>query len=322
MILRGDDQSKNAQPLLLLLSWGFSLGLWRQFTSHGRSLEFRLRLGLVLAKNHGNGIHGLDAMHLHKVPPLGNVVDVSVPVLGSLESLVLLVHEDDVLPLGEEVSGLLPQVRYRRHEILEGGVVGVVHEEGVHSHGQQRALRGQKTSVNNTHGNSPREPYHGDKGMQQSAVPEPMCPRSLGRHKPRVTLLVLGSNLLLGQRRAVVLRHRVSLEPGSMRGRIELGRLLQHNGLVGRYEADVDVLREGDPDATPERPLQRQQEARDDCSRHHCDGLPMMQKRGRSVVVISCSKKAMKEKKKTTTKTAAKKLWHFFFSGSPAMKLL
>lgn len=57
-----------------------------------------------------------------------------------------------------------------------------------------------------------------------------------------------------------------------MRRRVEFGRLLQHDGLVGRHEADVDVLREGDPDASPERPLQRQQEARDDGPRHHCGG--------------------------------------------------
>lgn len=149
-----DDQSKKAQPLLLLLSWGFSLGLWRQFTPHGSSLEFPLRLCLVLAENHGHGIDGLDAVHLHKVPPLSNVVNVSVPVLGSLASLVLFMHEDDVLPLGEEVGGLLPQVRYRGHEILEGRVVGVVHEEGVHSHGQQRALRGQENVSQRPHGNT------------------------------------------------------------------------------------------------------------------------------------------------------------------------
>lgn len=112
--------------------------------THGSSLELLLRLGLVLSENHCHRIHGFDAVHLHKVPPLGNVVDVLVPVFDSLESLVLLVHEDDVLPLGEEVSGLLPQVRNRGHEILEGRVVGVVHEEGVHPHSQQRALRGQQ----------------------------------------------------------------------------------------------------------------------------------------------------------------------------------
>lgn len=156
-------------------------------------------------------------------------------------------------------------------------------------------------------------PYHGDERMQQPAVPEPVCPRSLRRHKPGITRLVLGSNLLLGQRRAVVLRHRVPLEPGSMRGRVELGRLLQHDGLVGRDEADVDVLREGDSDASPERPLQRQQEARDDGSRHHCDGSAGDAEERK----ICCSniliKKRLREKN-NSNKNSRQKL---FFLGQP-----
>lgn len=136
-----DASSKDAQPLLLLLSGGFSsLGLGRQLASHGGGLELLLRLLLVLSKHHLHGVLGLDAVHLHKVPALRDVVEVSGPVLGGLEGLVLLVHEDDVFPLGEEVSRLVPQVRYRRHEVLEGRVVGVVHEEGVHSHGEKSAL--------------------------------------------------------------------------------------------------------------------------------------------------------------------------------------
>lgn len=107
--------------------------------------------------------------------------------------------------------------------------------------------------------------------MQQPAVPEPVRPRPLGRHHARVVPLVLGRNLVLGQGRAIVLGDGIALEPRPVRRRVELGRLLQHDGLLGRDEADVDVLREGDLDASPERPLQRQQEARDDCSRHHCE---------------------------------------------------
>lgn len=119
----------------------------------------------------------------------------------------------------------------------------------------------------------PCEPYHGDEGMQQPAVPEPMRPGALRRHKPGVVSLVLGSNLILGQGRAIVLWDGIPLEPRPVRGRVELGRLLQHDGLLGGYEADVNVLREGNLDASPKRPLQRQQEARDDGPCHHCDGL-------------------------------------------------
>jgi hypothetical protein len=64
-------------------------------------------------------------------------------------------------------------------------------------------------------------------------------------------------------------------------GRIELERLLKNDGLVGAAagalgavgsKADVDVVRERDADAAPERALERQQEARDDGPRRHFEG--------------------------------------------------
>jgi len=80
-------------------------------------------------------------VRLHVVLALGDVVEVAGAVLAGLEGLVLFMHGDDVLPLGEEVGGLSPEVRDGRHKVLKGRVVGVVEEEGVEAHGQQCALR-------------------------------------------------------------------------------------------------------------------------------------------------------------------------------------
>lgn len=121
--------------------------------------------------------------------------------------------------------------------------------------------------------------------MQPAAVPEPMLPSALGSHETRVFLLVLSAQLLGRHLRTIVLGQDVLSETRSVGGRIELERLLENDGLVGAAagalgavgsKADVDVVRERDADAAPERALERQQEARDDGPRRHFEGAGLV----------------------------------------------
>lgn len=118
--------------------------------------------------------------------------------------------------------------------------------------------------------------YHRDKSMQQPAMPEPMLPTPLRRHHPRVMPLALLGLFLSGQLRAIVPRQGILLEARAVGRRVELERLLEHNGLVGlgglAGEPDANVLRERNSNAAPERALQREQEPRDDGARAHCRG--------------------------------------------------
>lgn len=57
-------------------------------------------------------------------------------VLAGLGGLVLLVQGNDVLPGREEVGRLVPEVGQGGNEVFEGGVVGVVDEEGVEGEGE------------------------------------------------------------------------------------------------------------------------------------------------------------------------------------------
>lgn len=79
-------------------------------------------------------------MLLHIVPALGDVVLVLDAVLVGADGLVALVHGDDVLPGDEEVDGVAPEVGCGGQEVLEGGVGGVVHEEGEDAEGEEGAL--------------------------------------------------------------------------------------------------------------------------------------------------------------------------------------
>ena len=118
--------------------------------------------------------------------------------------------------------------------------------------------------------------YHGDKDMQDLAMPEPMRPRPLRRHHPRIGSRPLRGNLLRRERGTVVLGHRiVLLETGAVGRRVELGRLLEHNGLAatavaGRESDGHNILRDGNTDTPPGRALEREEESREQSSRCHC----------------------------------------------------
>lgn len=133
--------SEDTKPLLLgFLGRVLFNRLRGQLAAHGGGLKLLLGLGRVLAEDGGDGVLGLDVVHLHEVAAFGHVVDVAGAVVLSLGGLVLFVLDDDVLPGVEEVDGLVPEVGDGRHEVLEGGVVGVVHEEGGDAEEEEGAL--------------------------------------------------------------------------------------------------------------------------------------------------------------------------------------
>ena len=122
--------------------------------------------------------------------------------------------------------------------------------------------------------------------MQHTAVPEKVRPGALRRHHARVALLPLGGNLIGGQGRAVMLRQGVLLEPRAVRGRIELERLLENDGLAapagaaatGRRpavargrEAEGEVLGGRQAESPPEGTLEGEKEARYHGPRCHGD---------------------------------------------------
>lgn len=118
--------------------------------------------------------------------------------------------------------------------------------------------------------------YHGNERVQQLAVPEPVLPRALRRHCPRVIARRARGDFSFAQRWAVVLRQNLALEARAVRRRVELARLLEDDGLavgaVVRGVSDADGVG-GDggraDDAPPERALEGQQEARDDALGSH-----------------------------------------------------
>lgn len=93
--------------------------------------------------------------------------------------------------------------------------------------------------------------------MQQSAVPEPVRPRALGRHHAGIMFGVLFRNLIFRQRGTVVLRSCVLPETRAVRRRVELGWLLEYDRLAGGGISNAHSLRGGNADAAPERALQR-----------------------------------------------------------------
>lgn len=139
--------------------------------------------------------------------------------------------------------------------------------------------------------------YHGDADVQHTAVPEEVRPGAFRGHHAGVALLPLGSDLVGGQGRAIVLRQGVLLpEPRAMGRRVEFERLLEHNGFAapvlagcvrlvaaGR-EAEEEVLRGLDAGSAPKGALQREQEARDDGSRRHCSVVRLLPVRRRWVL--------------------------------------
>lgn len=98
--------------------------------------------------------------------------------------------------------------------------------------------------------------------MEHTAVPEPMGPCALRCHDTGVRLAVLRLNLLGREDGPVVLRHAVLPETGAVGRRIELERLLEHDGLairgLCRCEANEDILGDGNADSSPERSLERE----------------------------------------------------------------
>jgi hypothetical protein len=143
------------------------------------------------------------------------------------------------------------------------------------------------------------ETHHGDKDVQQSAVPEPMRPGSLRRHDARVGPLILSGNLLGGQLRAIVSRRDVALEARAVRRWVELERLLEDDGLAAaaaavaagaalggrRRKAHNDVLASRSETA-PGRTLEGQEESRYHGSRGHGMGVEENQRQqGRNKLV-------------------------------------
>jgi hypothetical protein len=75
-----------------------------------------------------------------------------------------------------------------------------------------------------------------------------------------------------------VLGHRViPLQPGAMGWRIELGRLLEHNGLAAGSESDShEGWQKRETDAAQARTVKREGESREQSSRCHCALLSMI----------------------------------------------
>jgi hypothetical protein len=131
---------KDTKPLFLGFLLNLLLLLWGHLAAHCDSLEFLFGLGLVLAEDYGDGVLGLDAMHLHEVAALGDVVDVAGAMVAGLDGLVLFVLDNDIPPGIEEVNGVGPECGDGGDEVLEGRVVGVVHEEGEDAEEEESAL--------------------------------------------------------------------------------------------------------------------------------------------------------------------------------------
>lgn len=136
-------QSFSSEDSEYLLPWSLLLPSRRRWRlkSQGQRLKLFIRLLLALAKDHGDGILGLDAVHLHIVLALHDVVLVLGAVLEGAEAPFLLVHDHDILPLQEEGEGLAPEIGEGGQVVLEGGVGGVVQEEGEDAHDEERSLR-------------------------------------------------------------------------------------------------------------------------------------------------------------------------------------
>lgn len=115
--------------------------------------------------------------------------------------------------------------------------------------------------------------------MEEAVVPEKVLPGPLWGHHAGVVLLVLYVPLHGRQLGGVVPRQRILPEPRAVRGRVEPGRLLEHDGLVVVATAGASFVggvadegegerssRCGDPGASPERALLvlREQNSRDD----------------------------------------------------------
>lgn len=128
-------------PELPPLRWLGVLGLGDRGTQ-GLRLDLLVRLLLLaLAEDHRDGVLGLDAVHLHVVPALGDVVLVLHAVLERTDGLVPLMHDNDVLPAEEELDRVAPERGCWGEEFLKWRVGGIVHEEGEDAKREKRALR-------------------------------------------------------------------------------------------------------------------------------------------------------------------------------------
>lgn len=75
-------------------------------------------------------------------------------------------------------------------------------------------------------------------------MPEPMRPTSLWSHHAGIVSLILSSDFLGRQLRSIVLRKGVSLQSRAVRRRVELGRLLEDDGLaIPGCIPDANILR-------------------------------------------------------------------------------
>lgn len=106
-------------------------------------------------------------------------------------------------------------------------------------------------------------------------MPEPMRPASLWGHHARIVSLILRSDFLSRQLRSIVLRKGVSLQSRTMGRRVELGRLLEDDGLaIPRCIPDANILRcSRNSYTSPECSLQWQQKPRNNSFGSHDDLL-------------------------------------------------
>lgn len=102
-----------------------------------------------------------------------------------------------------------------------------------------------------------------------------MRPASLWGHHARIVSLILRSDFLSRQLRSIVLRKGVSLQSRTMGRRVELGRLLEDDGLaIPRCIPDANILRcSRNSYTSPECSLQWQQKPRNNSFGSHDDLL-------------------------------------------------
>jgi hypothetical protein len=120
-LLNLSKQAKHLLPLRLAFSGALCSRGWLE--SECLSLNLGVCLfGLTPAEDGGDGILGLDAVHLHVVATLGDVVLMGGAVLAGAQGFLLLVHDDDTRPCVEEVNRLSPEITDGRKEVFERGI--------------------------------------------------------------------------------------------------------------------------------------------------------------------------------------------------------
>lgn len=111
------------------------------FVAQRLGFDLGVALAVVaLPEDDVDGVRRLDPVHLHVVATLGGVVLHLDVLLVDAQGLVPLVHGDDGDPRVYVLQGLAPEVGDGRDQVLEGGVLGVVEEEGRQGQAEERAL--------------------------------------------------------------------------------------------------------------------------------------------------------------------------------------